>query len=64
VSAGLQKPGRLAELIAQRTPSREGAAVVGHDLEPALVEVEPVSRQRFPDRVIALDLPRPPNILL
>ena len=37
------EPGRLVDLIAQREPGGEGAAVVCHDFEPTLVEVWPVS---------------------
>jgi hypothetical protein len=38
------EPGRLVDLITQRLPGGEGAAVVGHDFESTLVEVWPVSR--------------------
>jgi hypothetical protein len=32
------EPGRLVDLITQRLPGSEGAAVVCHDFEPTLVE--------------------------
>src|SRR5258708_39289387 len=55
------EPGRLVDLITERAPSGEGAAVVGHDFESALVEIWPVSRHvrceqhvgQCPKRVLA-----------
>src|SRR6185503_14959200 len=42
--ASLSEPGRLVDGIAQLLSGREGAAVLDDDLQPALVEVGPVSR--------------------
>src|SRR5215469_11533372 len=55
------EPGRLVYYITQRVPSREGAAIVHHNLKPPFIKVWPVPghmrrqqhvRQR-PQRVLA-----------